>query len=410
MSQSGDPFIPIARPLFDDAEERAVAEVLRSGWVSQGPRVAELEAALATFLGCRYVRAVNSGTSALLLALKSVGIGPGDSVIVPAFTCAATALPVLALGARPVFVDVEVPTLHTTWWRIEAALRPDTKAVLLVHLFGRVADAVGIAASCRERGVALVEDACLALGARQAGKAAGTSGTAGCFSFHPRKIITTGEGGAVCTDDEALAQGVERDRSYGAAVSAWARLGTREGSLRGFDRLAFNLKLTDLQAAIGLVQMQRLPAFLEQRREVAAAYRRGLADVPGLTLPPAPAAEEEDACQAFVCLWTPEPMERLMRDAQARNAAIASREVLRGEVTAQGVAFSDAAQCLPELPVFRAHEEEAGIAPDVACPAAAAAARLSFALPVFPGMAARDVERVVRAVRAGAARAWADRS
>ena len=412
MDSCGRPFIPLARPTLGAEEERAVAEVLRSGWVSQGPRVAEFERRLAEFLGCRFVRAVNSGTSALTLALKALGIGPGDSVVVPAFTCAATALPVLALGAEAVFADVDPSTLNVAWAGVEAALRRNTKAVVLVHLFGRMADAAGLAARCRERGIHLVEDACLALGAKQAGRAAGTIGVAGCHSFHPRKIITTGEGGAVCTDDEALAQSVESDRNYGAASSSWARFQKGEGSLRGFERLAFNFKLTDLQAAVGIVQMGRLPGFLAERRRLVAIYRSALADIPGIVVP-APAEPEEDACQAMVCLWAP-ARQLVVRPSgrkdtglsphyeQELGAAVASREAIRAGLVARAIAFSDAAQFLPELPVFGGSGPGDDGPQAGQWPVAFLAARLAFALPLFPGMTPEVVERVCQAVREAA--------
>jgi len=404
LSDPKDPFIPLARPTFGPQEERAVAEALRSGWVSQGPRVLEFEKALAEFLGCQHVRAVNSGSSAILLALKALGVGPGDSVAVPAFTCAATALPVLALGAEVAFADVGLATFNLAWAEAERALRPDTKAIVLVHLFGRMADAAGFASRCRERGIGLVEDACLALGAKQRGRAAGSLGAAGCFSFHPRKVITTGEGGAVATDDPAIAQCVESDRNYGAAASAWQRFQSGVGSLAGFSRVAYNFKLTDLQAAVGLCQMARLPAFLAERRRIAAAYAEALADVSGLRLPSVPADEAETAHQAVVCLWAPDEPERLLADAAALARAVASREVLRGELASRGIAFSDAAQFMPGLPVFGGSAGEEG-ALARRFPASFLAAKLSFALPIFPGMTAGEIARVCEAVRAGARKA-----
>jgi perosamine synthetase len=399
--------IPLARPTFGKAEERAVVKVLRSGWISHGPRAIEFEKRLADYLGSKHVRVVNSGTSAILLALKALGVGPGASVVVPAFTCAATALPVLALGADVAFADVDLATYNLAWPKVEKVLRPNTKAVVLVHLFGRMADARGMGSQCAERGIHLVEDACLALGARRAGGSAGTLGTAGCFSFHPRKVITTGEGGAVCTSDDALAASIESDRNYGAACSAWARFAKQEGRLRGFGRLAFNFKLTDLQAAIGLVQMRRLPQLLRKRRRIAAYYRELLADIPGLVLPSEPGEEEADANQAFVCLWAPMLPQELLNDNRAFNAAVASRELIRRELTSRGIAFSDAAQFLPGLPVFLASSHDRAATLCETCPSSYLAAALSFALPIFPGMKADAVEQVAKAVGRAARKARA---
>ena len=182
--------VPLARPFFGPEEEKAVRDVLASGWVSQGPKVEEFERRLAALLGCREVCAVNSGTSALMLALRALNIGPGDSVVVPAFTCAATALPVLETGARPLFADIDSASFNVSWDTIAPVLEADTKAVIVAHMFGQVAGIDAIAAECKRRKLALVEDAALALGARKGDRFAGTFGVAGCFSFHPRKMLT----------------------------------------------------------------------------------------------------------------------------------------------------------------------------------------------------------------------------
>ena len=394
------PVIPLARPVLGSAEQAAVRDVLASGWLSQGPKVIEFEKALSEYLGCQYVRAANSGTSALLLALKAVGVGSGDSVVVPAFTCAASALPVLAVGAKPVFADIDLATFNTTWHQAERVLRPDTKAVILAYLFGRMADAPMFAEQCRVRGIALIEDAALALGAKRAGRCAGTFGSAGCFSFHPRKMITTGEGGAVCTDDPDLAAQVRSDSNYGASVSAWDRFQENVGRLRGFQRVAFNMKMTDIQAAMGTVQLARLSEFIAARRRIAARYRDAFSGIPMFRLPAPSNDAEEDVCQAFVCIWTPKPLESLLADPRLLERATEAAERFKSDVAAQGIAVSDAAQFLPELPVFRA--EIAGVDAAAAYPNALVAAKLAFALPIFPGMTDEQIDRVIHAVRAAA--------
>lgn len=404
MHPSDTERVPLARPLIGSEEEQAVCCVLKSGWISQGPRVVELEESLAKLLGCRYVRMVNSGTSALLLALKALGIGPGTSVVLPSFTCAASALPVLALGAEPLFADIDLATFNITWHQVRRVIRTDTKAVVLVHMFGRTADAHEFEKQCVERGISLIEDAALAFGARKAGRAAGTFGRAGCFSFHPRKIITTGEGGAVCTNDAELAANVETDRNYGAATTAWTRFQTNQGSVAGFNRLAFNFKMTDIQAAIGICQVSRLPHFLQERRRIASAYREALSGIPKIRiLGPAPETGE-DVAQAFVCLWAPESLDTLLRDEAALRRATDSASRFKAAVIQRGVAISEAAQLLPELPVFRGKTLAAG-APRESWPAALVAARLSFALPIFPGLENQQLMRVIEAVRDAAATA-----
>lgn len=396
MNENHHPLVPLARPSLDANEEQAVARVLRSGWISQGPVVEQFENALAAFLRCRHVVAVNSGTSALTLALKAIGVGPDCSVIVPAFTCPATVLPILALGARPVFVDINLNTLNLTWTDVQPALRPDTKAVLLVHLFGRIADAARFSHECRARRIALIEDAALALGAKQNGQAAGTFGNAGCFSFHPRKMITTGEGGAVCSDDPELARQIATDRNYGAAVSAWERFQVDSGHLQGFERLAFNMKLTDLQAALGVCQLEKLPGFIARRRAIVQAYRDGLANLPTLRLL-APANQgEEDVHQAFVCLWEHPNADDLIHDSRVQGITERFISHFREKVTSQGVAISDAAQFLPELPIFRPFAPDDD--PRLRFPHAYLASRLAFALPIFPEMPYEAVRRVVATV------------
>jgi perosamine synthetase len=215
----------------------------------------------------------------------------------------------------------------------------------------------------------MVEDAALALGSGRGGRYAGTYGIVGCFSFHPRKLITTGEGGAVCTRSPGLANAISSIREYGVARSAWARFQTEVGQLEGFARLAFNFKLTDIQAAIGRVQLSRLPRFLAARRRIADRYLDGLHGSPFHL----PAATADHVWQAFVCSW--------QRGSQAD---------FRKRVTARGIAISDAAQYLPSLPVFRPFT----LAPR---PAAAAAAAATFALPLYTTMTDDDIDRVIEA-------------
>ncbi|HWX20981.1 MAG TPA: DegT/DnrJ/EryC1/StrS family aminotransferase [Candidatus Binatia bacterium] len=384
--------IPLARPFFGPEEEAAVREVLHSGWVSQGPKVEEFEKRLADLLGCREVCAVNSGTSALMLTLRGLGVGPGDSVVVPALSCAATALPVLETGARLLFADIDPATFNVTWDTIAAVLAPDTKAVIAVHMFGQAAEIDVVATECRRRNLALVEDTALAFGARKAGRLAGTFGVAGCFSFHPRKILTTGEGGAVCTNDPALAANIRADRNYGAARTAWARFQTGDGSPCGFSRLAFNCKLTDLQAAVGLAQLARLPQFLSQRRHIAQRYADQLSSCCCLIPPRLPASLEEHVFQAYVCTWADGPLVDLAADAGALQAAERRLNRFKESLRQRDVAVSDAAQYLPELPVF-----EQGRVPSL-FPGAYAASRLAFAIPIFPGMTESQIDQVVEAI------------
>jgi dTDP-4-amino-4,6-dideoxygalactose transaminase len=332
-----------------------------------------------------------------MLALRAIEIGPEDSVVVPAFTCAATALPVIETGAQLVFADIHPATYNLTWETVARVLKRNTRAVIAAHMFGRVCDAEQLAIECRRRRIALIEDAALALGAKSGGRCAGTHGVAGCFSFHPRKILTTGEGGAVCTDDVRLAERVRASRNYGAARTAWARFKSRDGSPRGFSRMAFNCKLTDLQAAVGLMQLQRLPDFLARRREIARQYATLLANCPPISLPKIPANEVEHVFQAYVCAWLPAPFDEFCRRPGKLRAACGELAAFKARLTQAGVAVSDAAQFLPDLPVF------GGKTAHLPYMRAYVAARLAFALPIYPGMTDAEVKTVARSVRKGVA-------
>ena len=391
--------IPLAKPTLGAAERRAVDDVLQSGWISQGPKAAEFERDLSNFLHTKHSCVVNSGTSAILLALTAAGIGNGDSVIVPSLTCPASVLPAVALNADVQFVDVDISTFNMTWTNLIHGLKSNTVAVLLVHLFGLMADSQSIAKRLATKNIILIEDAALALGARRGSDYAGTVGAAGCYSFHPVKMITTGEGGAVCTNDPLFAAQIESDRSYGAARSAWSRFQDNDGEVGGFARVAYNMKLTDLQAAMGVPQLARLPGFIIERRCIAKRYLDAFADLDFLQLPGYPKNEEEHVFQAFVCLWRPHPVQQLLDNSELFERAVRSVENFRKEVSARGVGISDAAQFLPELPVFRRKSLDEARAK---CPNAFLASRLAFALPIFPGMSDDEIDYVIRVVHEAA--------
>src|SRR5262245_29907657 len=240
--------IPIAKPYLDVAEERAVTEVLRSGWVSQGPKCSEFEGAVASLLGVRYAKAVNSGTGALHLILLACGVRPGDEVIVPAFTCVATLNPLESIGAKPVLADISLRTFALEAEGVRQALTPRTKAIIVVHLFGTPAPIESIVALAVENGVPIIEDAALSLGASINGRTVGTFGHAAFLSFHPRKMITTGEGGMVLTNSAAVAESVASLRNYGASVDALQRHHRYLFELPTYESAGLNFKLTDIHA------------------------------------------------------------------------------------------------------------------------------------------------------------------
>ncbi len=270
-------YIPQMEPLVTEADADAVQAYLRSGgWLTEFRETRNFEASLCEYTGARYCVAAPSGTLALFLALKACGVGRDDEVIVPDLTMAASATAVILAGATVVFADVDPDTLCLDLDRAEQSITPRTKAVMFVSLNGRSpADLAGFVARCRARGVKVIEDAAQSLGSFQQGRHLGTIGDCGCFSFSSQKIVTTGQGGAVVTDDEETYQRMGLLRDFGRT----------EGGSDHYLSVGWNLKFTDLQAVIGLEQMRRLPAIVERKRAIFALYRECLAGIRGLEVP-----------------------------------------------------------------------------------------------------------------------------
>ncbi len=279
------PSTPVMRPWFGDEETAAVAEVLASGWVAQGPRVAAFEAAFAERVGARHAIAVSSCTTGLHLALEAAGIGPGDEVVVPSLSFIATANAVRHVGARPVFADVDPVSQNLTAATVAAVWTPSTTAVLVVHQAGMPADLDQLAEYCGRRGLLLVEDAACALGSSYRETPIGGHGRTAVFSFHPRKVITTGEGGMITTDDPVMATRLDRLRQHGMSVSAAARHASAQPVIEQYLEVGYNFRLSDLQAAVGLVQLGRLDAIVERRRHLAQRYRDRLTALDCVAVP-----------------------------------------------------------------------------------------------------------------------------
>jgi len=275
--------IPVMRPSFGEEEALAVAEVVRSGWVAQGPRVARFEREFARYVGAGEGVAVSSCTTALHLALVVLGIAAGDEVVVPSFSFIATANAVRYVGATPVFADVELATGNLTVETVEAVRTPRTRAVIAVHQGGVPFDTVALRKACQDWGVELVEDAACAAGSTVDGAPVGTGARIAAWSFHPRKVLTTGEGGAVTVDDPELAARLRRLREHGMNVSAADRHASTQPVLEAYLEVGFNYRMTDLQAALGLVQLARMDSMVARRREIAARYHALLDGVEGLT-------------------------------------------------------------------------------------------------------------------------------
>ncbi len=363
--------VPLVVPLLGDEEIAAVCAVMRSGQLAAGPEVEAFEREFAQALGCAHAVALNSGTAANHAALEALGIGEGDEVVTTPFTFAATATPILMQRATPVFADIDPRTFDLDPSAALAALSPRTRALVLVDLFGLPVDPAGLDA-VRDRGVAVVEDACQAIGASRAGRLAGTLGQAGTFSFYATKNVVAGEGGMLVTGDGALARAARRFRNHG------------QSERYDHERLGYNYRMTDLSAAIGRVQLGRLPAISAARRANAAFYDAGLADVPGLTTPYVPPGVAHAYHQYSILIDAAGTPNGAGRDAV--------RAFLRERNVGSGIYYP---KPLHLQPVFARFGYAAGD-----FPVAERVAAQILALPVHPRLERAQLEWTVRAVRA----------
>jgi perosamine synthetase len=276
--------IPIVRPWFDEQEVEAAGGVIRSGWVAQGQQVVDFEHQVAARIGAEHTVATSNCTTALHLALVVLGVGPGDEVIVPSLSFIATANVVRYVGATPVFVDVDPTTHNITAESVEEALTPATRAVIVVHQSGVPADVEALRRVCETHGVGIVEDAACAIGSTYRGQPVGHDAHLAAFSFHPRKVLVTGEGGMVATSRADVAARMRRLRDHGMSVSQFDRHNADRPIIEEYLETGFNYRMTDIQAAIGLVQLGKLTEMLIRRREQADRYASGLCDLPGIEM------------------------------------------------------------------------------------------------------------------------------
>ncbi len=373
--------IDIAKPKFGDEELQALRGPLESGWLTQGPEVNAFEQEFAKRHDVGHALATTSCTTALHLALASLDIGPGDEVIVPAFTWVASANVVLYCGATPVFVDVERETFNLDVSQIAQKVTKRTKAVIPVHLFGLCADMDGLRAVLPDS-VAVVEDAACAAGASYKGHPAGGLGDFAAFSFHPRKSITTGEGGMLTTTDDDLAAKAEILRNHGASISEEQRHhGPQPYILPDFNRLGFNYRMSDLQGAVGRVQLGRLDGFIAERERWSGFYDEAFADIPWIRPPARPEAGQH-AWQAYVTYIDP---------AQAPKPRNEIMQILHEN----GIATRPGTHAVHMLGYYR---DKYRFAPDD-FPGARDCERNSMALPLHNQMTQEDYEFVVSAIR-----------
>jgi dTDP-4-amino-4,6-dideoxygalactose transaminase len=375
--------IPFHRPSLGDGERSAVLEVLDSGWLTTGERTLAFEAAITVATGSAHAVAMNSATAALHLALEAIGVGPGDEVIVPTYTFASCGEVVHYLGARPRLADVDRRTLNITADTIEAQLRPTTKAVIVVHFGGLMADMSAIIELCAARGVAVVEDAAHAIPASRDGRAAGTWGTAGALSFYATKTVTTGEGGMLLTDDDRIADRARVMRLHGISRDAWKRYTASGTWFYEIEDIGFKYNLTDLAAAIGLVQLERAEEMRLARERVAASYGERLSGGRLADLVEMPVSPGPDTVHA----WHLYPI-RLAADAGIDRAAVIDR------LAASGIGTSVHFIPLHLHPYYR---RTYGYSLDD-LPVAAHEYEREISLPIYPDLSVAEIDRVCDAL------------
>lgn len=381
MSISAKMNVPIARTSLTEAEIQSVLGPLRGGWLVQGPKVREFEEKWSAFTGAKHSIAVTSCTTALHLSLAALGIKAGDEVIVPAFTWIATANVVEHLGAKVVFCDIDINTFNIDVDQIREKITPKTRAIIPVHLFGLAADMSPINHLAKQHGLWVVEDAACGFGSRYHGQHVGTLGDTGCFSFHPRKAITTGEGGMITTNDAALAERLRRLRDHGAAMSDLQRhLGARPYLLADHPDAGYNQRMTDLQAALGAAQMERAADIIAERQRLARVYDEAFANLSWLNTP-AHADGFEHGYQSYPCLFQPEPVTKESVP-QINNA----RNDWMDRLQQMGISTRPATHAVHMLTFYR---EKYGLQP-TDFPNAYAANGCSISLPLFHGMTAAE--------------------
>jgi len=372
------PLIPITKPELGEEEAQAAAHAIRTGWIAQGPLVAEFERAVAERLGVEYVVMTSNCTTSLHLALLCAGVGPGDEVIVPSFTFIATANSVLHAGGTPVFVDIDPRTYNIDPSKIEAAITPRTKSIIPVDQIGLAADLDAVREIAERHNLKVIEDAAPALGATYRGRPIGAISPITCFSFHPRKSITSGEGGAITTNDAEVAARARVLRSHGASVSDLARHSANTVIIEEYEELGYNYRMTDIQAAVGIEQFKKLDDIMARRGRLAERYNTLLAGIDGLTPPYAP----EDAPHTYQSYCVRLDPER-----------VASREVVMERMLAQNIATRRGVMDIHEEPYYVNRFGH------ISLPETEAATRNTLLLPLFASMTEAEQDRVIETLR-----------
>ncbi len=365
--------IPVAKPDLGEEEWQAVRKVVESGWVTQGPKVAEFEAAVAATCGAPHAVAVSSCTTALHLALICCGVGVGDEVLVPSMSYIATANAVVHASATPVFAEVEADTFNLDLLDAERRITPRTKAIILVHQLGLAADIDAWKSLAARHSLRLIEDAACAMGSRYRGRPIGSEAELACFSFHPRKLITTGDGGMITTTSPVIAERLRLLRHHGMSVPDTVRHQAKTVLRETYPEIGYNYRLTDIQAAVGIEQLKRLPGIVLRRQELAARYSAALRGHPHIATPVVPEWAEWNV-QSYAV--------RLRGIAADRRDAVMQAMLDKGIATRAGV--------------MNAHREPAyrqrGV---VSLPVSEAASDGSLILPLYSDLKPEEQELVV---------------
>ena len=381
--------IPIARTNLLEAEVNSVLEPLQSGWLVQGPKVKEFEDKWSVFTGAKHSIAVTSCTSGLHLSLAASGFGPCDEAIVPAFTWISTANVVEHLGGKVVFCDIDLETFNIDIKQIESRINSKTKAILPVHLFGLSVNIEPIIDLANRHNLIVVEDAACGFGSKYKGRHVGNFGDTGCFSFHPRKAITTGEGGMVTTNDDGLAEKIRRLRDHGAALSDLQRhLGSRPYLLPDHPDAGYNQRMTDFQAAIGSAQMDRADAIVSERQALAKKYDDAFANLDWLPIP-FRGDDYNHGYQSYSCLFMSEEI-----SASSIEQINAKRNSWMDDLQKVGISTRPATHAVHMLSFYK---EKYNLMPED-FPNAYAADQCSISLPLFHGMKDEEQNFVIEKV------------
>lgn len=370
--------IPLMRPWLGEEEAAAMRDVVLSGWVCLGPKVAEFERRIAELVGAKHAVATTSATSALHLTMQVMGVKAGDEVILPSFTCMANANAIVIAGGVCRFADIERQTYNLDPEDVERRITPKTRAIMMVDQIGLPANIDRFRALAHEHGLILLDDSATAFGAKYKGKYMGGHGVPSCFSFHPRKMITTGEGGMLVTNDDGWAERARVLRSTGASVSDLKRHEAKGALFQQYFESGYNYRMTDVQAAMGLVQLGKLDAMLAQRAAEAKLYGELLASIEEIEPPFVP--EYATHCWSSYCVRT------------TKKAKVSADEMVR-RMAARNVSCRRGIQPLHFEPYFK--EQMA----DLSLVETESAARETFFLPIFPGLREDEQRTVIEAVK-----------